>query len=58
MVLMVMNAGYVGSISSARYPLQKYQVSDLYDKYEQNDEIQQESDSIVDFSESNLFGNY
>jgi hypothetical protein len=48
----------VGSISSARYPLQKYQVSDLYDKYEQNDEIQQESDSIVDFSESNLFGNY
>jgi hypothetical protein len=48
----------VGSISSARYPLQKYQVSDLYDKYEQNDEIQQESNSIVDFSESNLFGNY
>jgi hypothetical protein len=48
----------VGSISSARYPLQKYEVSDLYDKYEQNDEIQQESISIVDFSESNLFGNY
>jgi hypothetical protein len=48
----------VGTISSARYPLQKYQVSDLYDKYEQNDEIQEASDSIVDFSESNLFGNY
>jgi hypothetical protein len=48
----------VGSISSARYPLQKYQITDLYDKYEQNDEIQLESNSIVDFSESNLFGNY
>ncbi len=48
----------VGSISSARYPLQKYEVADLYDKYEQNDEIQIESNSIVDFSESNLFGNY
>ena len=48
----------VGSISSARYPLQKYEISDLYDKYEQNDEIQTESNSIVDFSEKNLFGNY
>ena len=48
----------VGTISSARYPLQKYEISDLYDKYEQNDEIQQESDLIVDFSETNLFGNY
>ncbi len=48
----------VGSISSARYPLHKYEIPDLYDKYEQNDEIQEESDSIVDFSESNLFGNY
>ena len=48
----------VGSISSARYPLHKYEISDQYDKYEQNDEIQRESDLIVDFSESNLFGNY
>lgn len=48
----------VGSISSARYPLQKYQITDSYDKYEQNDEIQVESNSIVNFSESNLFGNY
>jgi hypothetical protein len=48
----------VGSISSARYPLQKYEIPDLYDKYEQNDEIQTESNSIVDFSEKNLFGNY
>lgn len=48
----------VGTISSARYPLQKYEIPDLYDKYEQNDEIQTESNSIVDFSEKNLFGNY
>lgn len=48
----------VGTISSARYCLKNYQISDLYDKYEQNDEIQIESNSIVDFSESNLFGNY
>jgi len=48
----------VGSISSARYSLNKYEISDQYDKYEQNDEIQLESDLIVDFSESNLFGNY
>lgn len=48
----------VGSISSARYSLQKYETPDLYDKYEQNDEIQIESNSIIDFSESNLFGNY
>jgi hypothetical protein len=48
----------VGSISSARYSLKSYEIPDLYDKYEQNDEIQQESDLIVDFSESNLFGNY
>jgi len=48
----------VGSISSARYCLKNYQISDLYDKYEQNDEIQIESNSILDFSEKNLFGNY
>ena len=28
------------------------------DKYEQNDEIQTESNSIIDFTEKNLFGNY
>ena len=48
----------VGTISSARYALKKYEISDLYDKYEQNDEIQLESNYIIDFSESNLFGNY
>jgi hypothetical protein len=31
---------------------------DLYDKYSQNDEIEGEADLIIDFSESNPFGNY
>ena len=48
----------VGTISSARYPLQKYEISDLYDKYEQNDEIEEEADFILDFTEANPFGNY
>ena len=49
----------VGSASSARYT-----ISDLgenpssEDKYDQNDEIQTESTSIIDFTEKNLFGNY
>jgi hypothetical protein len=48
----------VGSASSARYSLLAYQKPDNYDKYEQNDEIEAEADLIVDFSESNPFGNY
>jgi len=48
----------VGTISSARYSLKNYEIPDMYDKYDQNDDIQIESDSIVDFSENNLFGNY
>jgi hypothetical protein len=31
---------------------------DLYDKYSQNDEIEEEADFIVDFSESNPFGTF
>ena len=30
----------------------------LHDKYEENDEIESEADLIIDFSESNPFGNY
>jgi len=48
----------VGSASSARYSLLTYKKPDNYDKYEQNDEIEAEADLIVDFSESNPFGNY
>jgi len=48
----------VGSASSSRYTLKKYNVSPSSDKYEQNDEIEAEADLIIDFSESNPFGNY
>jgi hypothetical protein len=48
----------VGSASSAMYAVYQYQKPDNYDKYEQNEEIEQEADLIIDFSESNPFGNY
>jgi hypothetical protein len=48
----------VGSASSARYTLKNISKSQFADKYEQNDEIESEADLIVDFSESNPFGNY
>ena len=48
----------VGSASSARYSVRNVSQGEFQDKYEQNDEIEQEADFIVDFSESNPFGNY
>lgn len=48
----------VGSASSARWAIYQYQKPENYDKYEQNDEIESEADLIIDFSESNPFGNY
>ena len=48
-----------GSTSSARYTIADLGENPVYeDKYEQNDEIQTESSSIIDFTETNLFGNY
>ena len=49
----------VGSNSSARYSIADLGENPINeDKYEQNDEIQTESSSIIDFTETNLFGNY
>lgn len=48
----------VGSASSARYSLKTGYKSQFADKYEENDQIEEEADLIVDFSESNPFGNY
>jgi hypothetical protein len=48
----------VGSASSAIYSLKNISQSEFADKYEQNDEIENEADLIVDFSESNPFGTY
>lgn len=47
-----------GTESSATYLIENYDNNALYDKYAQNKEIQDESNSIVDFSQSNPFGNY
>jgi hypothetical protein len=46
----------VGSISSASYSVNSYINWDLYDKYGENKLIEDESDSILDFSEKNPFG--
>jgi len=48
----------VGSDSSASYSVFYISSAKFTDKYEQNDEIEEEADLIVDFSESNPFGNY
>jgi hypothetical protein len=48
----------VGTSSSARYTLQSTSGTEFADKYEQNDEIEEEADLILDFTESNPFGNY
>jgi len=48
----------VGTISSARYTINSYDHDDIYDKYAQNNEIEEAADDLLDFSESNPFGNY
>jgi hypothetical protein len=48
----------IGTESGALYSVQSYERMDLYDKYSQNDEIEEEADLIVDFSESNPFGTF
>jgi len=48
----------IGTESGALYSVKEYEQTDTYDKYSQNDEIEEEADLIVDFSESNPFGDY
>jgi len=51
----------LGTESGAIYSLDKsggFNQMDTNDKYSQNDEIEEEADLILDFSESNPFGNY
>ena len=47
-----------GTESGALYTVETFDKMDTYNKYSQNDEIEEESDLILDFSESNPFGNY
>lgn len=48
----------IGAATSSSYVVQKIKSSPYSDKYEENDQIEFEADSIIDFSESNPFGNY
>ena len=48
----------IGTESGAIYAVQYFEQMDTYDKYSQNDEIEEEADLILDFSESNPFGTY
>jgi hypothetical protein len=42
----------------ALYTIKSYDHRDIYDKYEQNDEIEEEADTFIDFSQTNPFGAY
>lgn len=48
----------VGSISSARYPVISHDLNSFEDAYDTNEEIEKEADSIIDFTESNPFGDF
>ena len=48
----------IGQESGATFSVKSYNDNDIYDKYSQNDEIEEEADLILDFSESNPFGTY
>jgi len=48
----------VGTISSSRYIVESYDTDSYEDPYDANEEIEIEADSIIDFSESNPFGEY
>jgi hypothetical protein len=46
----------VGTASSARYAIKIYETYDLTSAYDESDEIEEESDKILDFTEINPFG--
>lgn len=48
----------VGSISSSRYIIESYDTNSYEDPYDSNEEIEIAADAIIDFSESNPFGEY
>ena len=48
----------VGSASSATYATDTFDDTDIYDEYNQCDEIETEADLLLDFTQSNPFGTY
>jgi len=45
-----------GHIKNTIYQIRTYDGSDIYDEYDSNDEIETEADSLLDFTQSNPFG--
>ena len=54
----IVGMGTSSNGSNARYKLLSISTEDIYDPYAENDEIESESDSILDFSQSNPFGDF
>ena len=48
----------IGAGSSAQYGVDYIIEAEFSDKYDQSDEIEKEADAILDFTESNPFGNF
>ena len=46
----------IGKTSGARYTVDEIESAEFADKYDQSDTIESEADAILDFSESNPFG--
>ena len=47
----------IGATSGARYTVDYVESAEFVDKYDKGDEIETEADSILDFTETNPFGN-
>ena len=45
-----------GNIKNTIYQIKTYDGSDIYDEYDSNDEIEAEADLLLDFTQSNPFG--
>ena len=45
-----------GNINNTIYQIKSYDGSDIYDEYDSNDEIEAEADLLLDFTQSNPFG--
>ena len=45
-----------GNIKNTIYQIKSYDGSDIYDEYDTNDEIEAEADLLLDFTQSNPFG--
>ncbi len=54
----IVGMGTTAGGSNANYKLKSILVDDVYDAYTNNDEIEEEADQIIDFSQNNPFGDY